>query len=152
MSCEKIREIMSAEMDGEAAEEQLIKVYQHLAECAGCRKWRREVLAVHGAFATGKESPLPASIAEKLHEYENATDQTEQAKRIYRPLAWATAAAVVLSVGWSSFQLAQKPASTIADEIAETIILSSRDKTSSAVMVRSTQGNEPGNNRQENGG
>ena len=77
MSCEEMREILSAELDGEAADDELIGVYRHLAACPPCRNWRREILALKGAFARGEDHPLPRTVAKQLRRLERQV-QTER--------------------------------------------------------------------------
>lgn len=154
MNCETVRETMSAELDGEATDEQLAPAYSHLAACADCRAWRREIIAVKGIFAALPEHPLPASIAGQLELAGTASPRVGRRNvyRIPRLLAWAAAAVVVLSIGWSSHQALTRPVTTSTAEVAETIVLTSRDRTSSSVMVRTTAETEREDKLPQNGG
>jgi len=148
------REILSAELDEEATDEQLAASYAHLAECASCRAWRREIIVVKRALADLPFHPLPESVAQHFRPA-GASAARGRRRGMYHfpaPLAWAAAATVILNMGWSAYQLALKPAPGTTKEIAETIVLTSRDRTSSTVMIRTTANSEQGNNLKKNGG
>jgi len=149
MNCEDIRQTMSAELDGEAAEHDLIIAYRHLADCAICRSWRREVLAVHRDFPLWHDEPVPPAVAERLQQHEHQAQHRAGPgeKRIYRiprPLAWAAAMILTIQVGWASYRLVLPPPPTQqqgeSDAPAQ-IVLTAKDRVSSTVIVHTPEHN-----------
>ena len=160
MDCEKIREIISAELDGEATDDQLVGAYRHLADCPECRNWRREVLVIKGTFAFREDHPLPPSVTEQLRRAESATPPVEkkQWKSIYRvprPLAWVAAVLIVLQIGWSSYQIAAGPRGAkieMDNGVPDTIVLTAMDRISSTTVVRTSEEYDNHQQTLENGG
>jgi anti-sigma factor RsiW len=62
MTCEQVREWMSAEMDGEAGDEMRRSVREHLADCAACRQDRAATAMLRGHLrsAGSNRPPDPA--------------------------------------------------------------------------------------------
>jgi len=149
MSCEDLQEIISAEADGEALEEELVAAYRHLADCAACRTWRRETLAVHQDFLLWHDEPIPETVAERLRKQERrsqerAVPHESRVYRIPRPVAWAAAAILTLQVGWASYRLVllPPPAQQQGESDAPTkIVLTARDRVSSTVIVHAIENN-----------
>lgn len=59
MACEQWREILSAQLDGEATRSEATAAEEHLAGCAGCRAWREAAVAVTRRARTHALPPLP---------------------------------------------------------------------------------------------
>ncbi|MFG2052569.1 zf-HC2 domain-containing protein [Micromonospora sp. NPDC048930] len=59
MACEQWREILSAQLDGEATRSEAAAAEQHLAGCAGCRAWREAAVAVTRRARTHAVPELP---------------------------------------------------------------------------------------------
>lgn len=155
MNCEEIRETMSAELDGEATDDELARAYGHLADCPACRLWRREILAMKNMFAHSADVSLPSKVTKQLHDTTKSSTARGPQKSMYRvprPLAWAAAAAFILQVGWSSYQITAGASSGGMDEVDETIVLTARDRISSAVIIRTAQEHENENHIPQNGG
>jgi hypothetical protein len=65
MECHELKEWISAAIDGEALPEEVRKVEEHLAACAGCRALERRMRAV-GAGVTKVEGAVPAGFRDAL--------------------------------------------------------------------------------------
>lgn len=61
MNCETWREVVSADLDGEATPAESAAVEEHLAECAACRRW-----AERAAVVTRRARTRPAEAAPDL--------------------------------------------------------------------------------------
>ncbi|MGW5671248.1 zf-HC2 domain-containing protein [Micromonospora sp. NPDC003776] len=59
MACEQWREILSAQLDGEATRSESAAAEEHLAGCAGCRAWREAAVAVSRRARTQALPQLP---------------------------------------------------------------------------------------------
>ncbi|MCW3843726.1 zf-HC2 domain-containing protein [Micromonospora yasonensis] len=59
MACEQWREVLSAQLDGEATRSEAAAAEQHLAGCAGCRAWRDAAVAVTRRARTHAVPELP---------------------------------------------------------------------------------------------
>ncbi|MET7969363.1 zf-HC2 domain-containing protein [Micromonospora sp. NPDC005305] len=59
MACEQWREILSAELDGEATRSESAAAEAHLAGCAGCRGWFESAVAVTRRARTQVAPPVP---------------------------------------------------------------------------------------------
>jgi predicted anti-sigma-YlaC factor YlaD len=157
MDCEQMQKDLSAELDGEVAEAELISVYRHLAECPRCRQWRRDIVSLRGAFACAEPSPLPAIIARRLQgsgyqRSHRGEKSPTTGYRVPRPLAWAAALLFVLQTGWLALEWSDSSANLSQDRPAETIILTGRDRTSSSILVRTASETDEINRSRQNGG
>jgi predicted anti-sigma-YlaC factor YlaD len=59
MACERWRELLSAQLDGEDDPADRTKVEEHLAGCAGCRQWLDRAATVNRLTRTGLGAPVP---------------------------------------------------------------------------------------------
>ncbi|GID30017.1 zf-HC2 domain-containing protein [Paractinoplanes brasiliensis] len=68
MACERWREMLSAQLDGEDVPAERAAVEAHLAGCAGCREWLDQAAAVNRLTSTGMATPpdLTAAILAAL--------------------------------------------------------------------------------------
>jgi predicted anti-sigma-YlaC factor YlaD len=60
MACERWREMLSAQLDGEDDRADRAQVEEHLSGCAGCRQWLERAAAVNRLTRTGVGVPGPA--------------------------------------------------------------------------------------------
>ncbi len=152
MNCEHIREILSDEIDGEAGDSQLTEAYRHLGGCTYCRVWRREMLIIEHNFGEWGDSPVPEAVTSRLRE-QTPSPRNRRVYRISRPLAWAAAAAIVLQLGWTSFNLLRVPGQDGWEaEIPARIVLTNVDRTSSKMIVENQRENGDRQHREQNGG
>jgi predicted anti-sigma-YlaC factor YlaD len=59
MACERWREMLSAQLDGEDDPADRTRVEDHLAGCAGCREWLDRAATVNRLTRTGVVAPVP---------------------------------------------------------------------------------------------
>jgi len=59
MACERWREMLSAQLDGEDDPADRPRVDEHLAGCAGCREWLERAAAVNRLTRTGLVTDVP---------------------------------------------------------------------------------------------
>jgi predicted anti-sigma-YlaC factor YlaD len=59
MACERWREMLSAQLDGEGEPAETALVDEHLAGCAGCRQWLDQAATVNRLTRTGVGVPVP---------------------------------------------------------------------------------------------
>ncbi|WP_412738746.1 zf-HC2 domain-containing protein [Krasilnikovia sp. MM14-A1259] len=59
MACERWREMLSAQLDGEDDPADRARVDEHLAGCAGCRRWLDDAAAVNRLTRTGAAVGVP---------------------------------------------------------------------------------------------
>jgi predicted anti-sigma-YlaC factor YlaD len=59
MACERWREMLSAQLDGEDDPADRALVEQHLAGCAGCRQWLDRAATVNRLMRRGVGAPVP---------------------------------------------------------------------------------------------
>lgn len=59
MACERWREMLSAQLDGEGEPDGTALVDDHLAGCAGCRQWLDRAATVNRLTRTGVGVPVP---------------------------------------------------------------------------------------------
>ncbi|GIM72183.1 zf-HC2 domain-containing protein [Actinoplanes auranticolor] len=59
MACERWRELVSAQLDGEDDPADRPRVEQHLAGCAGCREWLEQAATVNRLTRTGLVPDVP---------------------------------------------------------------------------------------------
>jgi predicted anti-sigma-YlaC factor YlaD len=59
MACERWREMLSAQLDGEDDPADRARVEEHLAGCAGCRQWLDSAATVNRLTRTGVGAPVP---------------------------------------------------------------------------------------------
>ncbi|NES13563.1 MULTISPECIES: zf-HC2 domain-containing protein [Micromonospora] len=59
MACEQWREILSAQLDGEATRSEAAAAEEHLAGCAGCRAWHEAAVALTRRARTHPVPELP---------------------------------------------------------------------------------------------
>ncbi|UQU64747.1 zf-HC2 domain-containing protein [Couchioplanes caeruleus] len=59
MACERWRELISAQLDGEDDPGDRPRVDEHLAGCAGCREWLERAAAVNRVTRTGLVADVP---------------------------------------------------------------------------------------------
>ena len=143
MDCENIRQTLSAEIDGEAPDRELSAAYRHLADCAECRRWRRDFLQIAKDFPAWADQPIPIEVTSRLQDHIRKTGTAPRRKnrtvyRIPRPLAWAAAAILVLQIGWSSYRLASpeaEPGYGLDAFVPSTIVLTDLDRISTTTII-----------------
>jgi predicted anti-sigma-YlaC factor YlaD len=89
MACERWREMLSAQLDGEDDPADRVRVDEHLAGCAGCREWLDQAALVNRLTRTGAVTAVPdlsAGILEALAAGEPATSS----RRRFAVPAWLT--------------------------------------------------------------
>ncbi|MCU1373539.1 MAG: putative integral rane protein [Actinomycetia bacterium] len=59
MECSSCRDVVSAQLDGEATPEEVAEAEHHLATCAPCRSYRAEVTRLHRAVRVAAAEPVP---------------------------------------------------------------------------------------------
>jgi predicted anti-sigma-YlaC factor YlaD len=59
MACERWREMLSAQLDGEDDPADRTRIEEHLAGCAGCREWLDRAATVNRLTRTGVAAPVP---------------------------------------------------------------------------------------------
>jgi predicted anti-sigma-YlaC factor YlaD len=59
MACERWREMLSAQLDGEDDPADRTRVEEHLAGCPGCRQWLDRAATVNRLTRTGVGAPVP---------------------------------------------------------------------------------------------
>lgn len=59
MACERWRELLSAQLDGEDEAGDRARIDEHLAGCVGCRQWLDEAARVNRLIRTGPALPVP---------------------------------------------------------------------------------------------
>lgn len=106
MSCEQYREIISAAMDGEADEEELMALRAHLEECPECRAYREALAGLSELLDTELPEPGP-SFTESVMD---AVREAERSKKVIRLRArrrYTTLAASLLLVAGLGLAAAQ---------------------------------------------
>jgi hypothetical protein len=158
MKCTTIRELISADLDCQATDEQMVQAFKHLAECRGCRNWRSSILEMQNVFDTIESQPVPDSVHGRLRrsaESAKPADQMRSSKTysLPRPLVWAAAAIIVLQLGWSSHRFISSPSEVESSSPRmdpSTITLTARDRTSAATTTRMPPTVAEPDSRQEN--
>jgi predicted anti-sigma-YlaC factor YlaD len=86
MACERWREMLSAQLDGEDDPADRPLVDEHLAGCAGCREWLDRAATVNRLTRTGVVTRVPdlsAAIVAALPE--RSADAPRRTRRTWRP-------------------------------------------------------------------
>jgi predicted anti-sigma-YlaC factor YlaD len=144
MNCLEIREIISADLDFQTSDEQLILAFKHLAECKDCRQWRNNILEINNVFASIENRPVPDTITERLRQPEKAeiVKDISTSKKIYtlpRRLVWAVATIIIIQFGWFSYRIIDRPSGTeftFDSKDSTTIVLTANDRTSATITTR----------------
>ncbi len=98
--CERYRELIGAELDGEATEAERAALSAHLETCEDCRRYRDALRAVSGALREDLAEPpetLTFAVMSKLELNEKLRRQREQPKR-FTPWRMAGLAASLLII------------------------------------------------------
>jgi len=66
VNCASCREVISADLDGEASADELTLMSHHLVRCAACRTYRAEVTGLHRAVRVVPAEPVPDLTASIL--------------------------------------------------------------------------------------
>jgi len=98
MACERWREMLSAQLDGEDDPTDRVRVDEHLAGCAGCREWLDRAATVNRLTRTGLVADVPDLSAAILAALPPAPAATRPAWRIGLPAALYLALALVGAV------------------------------------------------------
>jgi anti-sigma factor RsiW len=97
LRCERVRLLLSMQVDGEATPAQAAEIAEHLPACAGCRSARDVDLAVREQFRIALEDTPTGGLAERVtglvHDYRR------EARQVHRLLVGTAAAAVMLAAG-----------------------------------------------------
>jgi predicted anti-sigma-YlaC factor YlaD len=96
MTCSRIRDAISARLDGETPGLDARAVQAHLDDCAGCRGFLRDAEALHRAARLGDAPPIPdntARILAAIGEYDAGTDHDTQLA-----LRWVLAAVALVQI------------------------------------------------------
>jgi predicted anti-sigma-YlaC factor YlaD len=101
MACERWREMISAQLDGEDDPADRPRVDEHLAGCADCRQWLDRAAAVNRLTRTGVAAPVPDLTASILAALPPAAPAPPLRRRLVPSLYVAPAAvgAVQLILG-----------------------------------------------------
>ncbi len=160
MQCPEVRELLSAELDAALPDEDAAAVFHHLATCALCRRWYREVRQTVSFLSSLETEPAPVAVRERV-EQANAdrpvpVDRPRRGARyqVPRPLAWAAAVLLVLQLGLISAQLAGfKPLTTdrVEEEVPSMIVLTADDRTSATTVIQSAAVHESDTNVRNGG-
>jgi predicted anti-sigma-YlaC factor YlaD len=72
--CSVCREVVSAELDGEASPDEVAQASRHLATCAACRTFRAEATALHRAVRVSPADDVPDLAAAVLSSHPPSTE------------------------------------------------------------------------------
>jgi len=127
--CSWIHSQLSAYVDGALRSDVALRVTDHLESCPNCRDRHREeselvMSAIHALVeaepSAGFSSRLERVIASPLEATDLPEPTISQASRRRLPLAWAAAAAVILSLLWISYSFDSTPAVVENEKPVET--------------------------------
>ena len=92
MGCSETKELISAMLDGEAAEEELTLLHQHLAGCGECRSFQSDLLRLRERLKEWPdETPRPSRVEPTLDKW--------PASPAFVQHWWGLAALLVLAAG-----------------------------------------------------
>lgn len=66
MTCERYREIMSAELDGEATTTEHDDLHEHQKQCNDCRQHSKNISVIQAGLASTMPKPQPAHLWLKI--------------------------------------------------------------------------------------
>lgn len=61
MGCDEIRDVISAELDGDAAPDEVRAAIDHVAGCGECARWSAEARRIHRAMAAARQAVPPVT-------------------------------------------------------------------------------------------
>jgi predicted anti-sigma-YlaC factor YlaD len=102
MACERWREMLSAQLDGEDDPAEAALVDDHLAGCAGCRQWLDRAATVNRLTRTGVGVPVPdltATILAAVPPVVPRRRRLMSASMLYVALAAVGAVQLILGLG-----------------------------------------------------
>lgn len=106
-NCDEILDLISAELDGELAEEEKAALYAHLEQCENCRRYRDALREMSDALENDLAEP-PAALAQNVMERVSAVSAPAKKPariRYLRPLRGAALAAVAVLAIWTGARL-----------------------------------------------
>lgn len=106
--CETCEMSISALLDGEAAQEEILPALDHLLECSSCRDFYRDARALGTALQGAAVSRMPEAAPEALWErIDQASFETSPVRERWRSWAPRLAAAVLLALGtaWAALSV-----------------------------------------------
>lgn len=114
--CDKYRELLSANLDGELTGDEEGSLERHLAGCKSCSKLLAEMLEQRKLFSRRAEAKIPVEIEKAiLDRTSGRTPRRNPIMRLFsgsylipRPVAWAVAALIVTLIALDLFRPATK--------------------------------------------
>lgn len=117
MSCEKYRELISADLDGELNKEEREVLEKHLSDCAECRRLAEELKKMRVMAVSSEFENMPIELENKIltktvhvQKKKSIVDIFKGYYRIPRGLVWAGVLALLLLAG-DAFLKSLKPES-----------------------------------------
>jgi predicted anti-sigma-YlaC factor YlaD len=106
MDCMECKEILSAQTDGEARNEESERALEHVAECATCRRYQEEILSLRPALGAWPDEIPP----------DHPEAREGPARRGSWPVArWLAVAALVILAGGGGFAVGRSAATRPAN-------------------------------------
>ena len=130
MNCDTHRESISADLDGELRESEELGLWEHLAQCADCRGWRRDQIGLRYELQHWPEEALPSDLSAIIAP---VARPARNVYRIPRILAWAAGIVILVQSAVTVSTLTSRssvdmPYITADQETVETIVLTTRDR------------------------
>lgn len=106
-TCKKVRDSMSAYVDGELPEARAAEVLAHLSGCGECAQYRDDLMALGGLLDAPARvragDDFTADVLSRVRERENESALAHLRRAVWRPMpGWAAAAAIALAVALGS--------------------------------------------------
>jgi predicted anti-sigma-YlaC factor YlaD len=98
MACERWRELISAQLDGEDDPADRPRVDDHLAGCADCRRWLDQAAMVNRLTRTSAARPVPDLTETIMAAVPAATPRRGSPVRLYLGLAFVGAVQLILGL------------------------------------------------------
>jgi hypothetical protein len=154
MSCEKYREMISAQLDNELDQSEIADLKEHIDVCSDCRQFRTELARLGAVGKPSKMTRMPGQVEKDI--FKNTIGSKKHTKSIFdfligyyripRGLVWAGMLAGLLLIGntiieLNLFESKTGIANTKAagqDEIVKKVVLSDDDIVSSSVLLKAT--------------
>jgi predicted anti-sigma-YlaC factor YlaD len=155
MNCEQYQQLISADLDAELSADEEPGLWEHLAQCAECRRWRHDQLAIRNEFQRWPEESLPSMSAELALPPSRAKGKVY---RIPRALAWAAVIVLLIQGVFVTSAIVRAPNTSepllalSEEETVETIVLTVKDRVSFSTTENPLMIGRPLTNPDENGG